>query len=181
MALVVGYGCDALLSLPVATIRRIFGGVILAQLVVVGCGFVVAGWFGLTIAPVDVVRVGLMITATIRVILADYHGDVVGWIGADDCGDCCATFSGATTEALIETTPLTQTLQQQVPLGARFAVVSAPLEYLLAPNYNAMLGVASVHSYNNFFTPYYQRLIQQLGGKMTVYGKLNRAIAPKLC
>jgi hypothetical protein len=80
--------------------------------------------------------------------------------------------------ALIRTTPLTQTLTQSVPTGARFAIVSPALEYLLAPNYNAVLGIASVHSYNNFFTPYYQRLITQLGGKITVYGKLNRAIAP---
>ncbi len=178
MVLVVAYGCDALLSLPVATVRRILGWLILAQLVVVGCGFIVAGWFALPIALWDVARVGLVVVSTLGLYWRVTPVMLWGALTLTIAVTAAPLLVVQPRSALITTTPLTQTLQQQVPTGARFAIVSASLEYLLAPNYNAMLGVASVHSYNNFFTPYYQRLINQLGGKITVYGKLNRAIAP---
>lgn len=178
MVLVVAYGCDALLSLPVATVRRILRWLILAQLVVVGCGFIVAGWFALPIAPWDVVRVGLVVVSSLGLYWRVTPFMIWGALTLTIAVTAAPLLVVQPRSALITTTPLTQTLQQQVPTGARFAIVSASLEYLLAPNYNAMLGVASVHSYNNFFTPYYQRLINQLGGKITVYGKLNRAIAP---
>ena len=150
----------------------------LAQLVVVGCGFIVAGWFAVPIALWDVVRIGLVIAAMVGLYWRGTPALLWGALAVTIAVTAAPLLVLQPRSALIVTTPLTLSLHQQVPTGARFAVVSVPLEYLLAPNYNAMLGVASVHSYNNFFTPYYQRLINQLGGKITVYGKLNRAIAP---
>ncbi len=178
MVLVVAYGCDALLALPVTAVRRILGWLILAQLAVVGCGFIVARWFELPIAHWDVVRVGLVVVSTLGLYWRVTPLTMWGALALTIAVTAAPLLVVQPRSALIATTPLTQTLHQQVPPGARFAIVSVPLEYLLAPNYNAMLGIASVHSYNNFFTSYYQRLINQLGGKITVYGKLNRAIAP---
>ncbi len=178
MVLVVAYGCDALLALPVATVRRILGWVICVQLLVVGCGFIVARWFDLPIAPWDGVRIGLVIATTIGLCWRVTPMKLWVALAITIAVTAAPLLVVQPRSAMIETTPLTQVLHRQVPQGARFAIVSVPLEYLLAPNYNAFLGVASVHSYNNFFTSYYQRLINKLGGKITVYGKLNRAIAP---
>ena len=178
MALVVAYGCDAFLALSRVALRRILGWVILAQVVIVGVGGIVAVWFALSIAPWDVVRIGLVIATTVGLYWRGTPVLLWGALAVNIAVTAAPLLVLQPRSALIVTTPLTQSLHQQVPIGARFAIVSAPLEYLLAPNYNAMIGVASVHSYNNFFTPYYQRLINQLGGKITVYGKLNRAIAP---
>jgi len=178
MVLVVAYGCDALLGLPVAQVRRVFGWVIIAQCMVVGGGFMVARWFDLPIASWDMVRIGLLIMTTIVWYWRQTPLTTWGALVISVLVTAAPLFVAQPRSALIRTTPLTQTLGQSVPTGARFAIVSPALEYLLAPNYNAVLGIASVHSYNNFFTPYYQRLITQLGGKITVYGKLNRAIDP---
>lgn len=178
MVLVVAYGSDALLRLPVTTVRRVVGWLIVAHIAVVGCGFVVAEWFSLPIGAWDVARVSLVVLSMFGLYWRPSARMLWGALFVTIAVTAAPLFVQQPRSALVKATPLTQTLQQHVPSGARFAVVAPALEYLLAPNYNAVLGVASVHSYNNFFTAYYQRLINRLGGKITVYGKLNRAIAP---
>lgn len=178
MVIVIAYGYDAWLRLSMADIRRMLGWIISAQCLLVCGGFIVARWFDLSIAPWDLGRIGLLVVTSIMLYWRPTSLMVWVALGLSVVITAVPLLVVQPRRALIHTTPLTQTLRQSVPPGARFAVVAGPLEYLLAPNYNAVLGIASVHSYNNFFTPYYQRLIQQLGGKITVYGKLNRAIAP---
>lgn len=79
---------------------------------------------------------------------------------------------------MIRQTPLTRILQRELAGGARYAIVSGQLGHLLSPNYNALLGLASVHAYNNFYPTAYVNLVTQLGGKITVYGKLNKFVSP---
>ena len=178
MTIVVAYGCDVLIGLPMARMRQVIGWVIIGQFIVVGCGIAVAGWFDLGIAPWDALRIGVIVITTLLLYWRQTPMMVWSALVLSVLVTAAPLIVHQPVQALIKETPLTRTLQQQVPSGARFAVVSGSLEHVLAPNYNALIGVASVHSYNNFFTPYYQRLIHQLGGKITVYGKLNRAIAP---
>jgi len=176
--IMLAYGWDALMTLPVSHVRRLLGWVIIGLIGVVVVGVVVGRAQGLTITIVDLLRIGVVLLAC---------GMLTWRINPLTLGSACVVCLVVTAtpligiqprNVLVHDTPLTHTLQQAVPTGARFAVVSPPIDYILAPNYNTLIGVASVHSYNNFFTPYYQRIIGQLGGKITVYGKLNRAIAP---
>ena len=80
--------------------------------------------------------------------------------------------------ALVTQSDLVTTLQDILLPGQRYAVVSAELADMLAPNFNTMHGLASVHSYHNFTSFYYQNYLRQMGGKSVTFGRLNRTIAP---
>jgi hypothetical protein len=80
--------------------------------------------------------------------------------------------------ALVKTSELVETTQQTLLPGQRYAVVSTELADILAPNFNSMHGLASVHSYHNFTSFYYQNYLRQMGGKTVTFGRLNRTIAP---
>lgn len=75
------------------------------------------------------------------------------------------------------TSPLVEKVRANLPTDSRFAVASPGLLVLL-PNFNASLGLASVHSYNSLSSRSYHTLIKELGGEMQTYGRWNGAISP---
>ena len=75
------------------------------------------------------------------------------------------------------TSPLVEKMRANMPAGSRFAFAGQGL-YTLAPDFNAELGLPSVHSYNSLSPRRYQALIQSLGGKVTGQGRRSTAISP---
>lgn len=80
--------------------------------------------------------------------------------------------------ALVQDSEIVDVIRQYVVPGSRYAVVATELADIMAPNYNATQGLASVHSYHNFTSFYYQNFLRQLGGKSVSFGRLNRIVAP---
>jgi hypothetical protein len=75
------------------------------------------------------------------------------------------------------TSPLVERVRAILPVDSRFAV-AAPGLPVLPPNLNAVLGLASVHSYNSLSSRRYHALINALGGKVQTYGRWNGSISP---
>lgn len=73
--------------------------------------------------------------------------------------------------------PLVEKVQASLPLDSYFAV-SVPGVSALPPNFNAELGLPSVHSYNSLSSKYFHTLIGALGGSVQTYGRRNWNIAP---
>jgi hypothetical protein len=80
-------------------------------------------------------------------------------------------------EQIATASPLVETVRENLPKGARFAIV-APGLTVLPPNLNSELGLASVHSYNSLSPRRYHNLINELGGQMLTYGRWNSTISP---
>ncbi len=178
VAYAVGWGADALMRVQTSAIQRTMRWIAVVMLGCVGLGVGMA-WYD-QIVPVWWHVAGLCAIVVVWWWWSRRLRDGVVVVGV-------LLSVGVTAwplmrlqlpETLIRTTTLTQLLQREVPQGARYAIVSDRLGHLLSPNYNAMIGVASVHAYNNFYPRAYTTLIDQLGGDITVYGKLNKFIAP---
>ncbi len=75
------------------------------------------------------------------------------------------------------TSPLVKSIQENLPLDSRFALTE-PTPYVLPPNLNSGLNIASIHSYNSLSPKSYHYLIKTLGGEMQTYGRFNDVIAP---
>lgn len=82
-----------------------------------------------------------------------------------------------TPENIAITSPLVEKLRANLSEGARFAVVSPNIS-LIGPNFNASLGLSSVHSYNSLSSKRYHHLIEELGGKVRSYGRWSTLISP---
>lgn len=72
---------------------------------------------------------------------------------------------------------LVDNVRANLPSDSRYAVASPGLA-VLAPNLNATLGLASIHSYNSLSSRRYHALIKALGGEVLTYGRWNGSIAP---
>jgi hypothetical protein len=72
---------------------------------------------------------------------------------------------------------LVERVRAHLPSDSRFAVTS-PGIYVLRPNLNAALGLASIHSYNSLPSRRYHSLIEALGGQFKSFGRVNIKIAP---
>ncbi|EJL58068.1 hypothetical protein PMI09_00561 [Rhizobium sp. CF122] len=72
---------------------------------------------------------------------------------------------------------LTSKIRENLPDGSRYAVVSGDLA-VLPPNFNAALGLPSIHSYDSLSPRRYQTLIKELGGDVFTYGRWNSFISP---
>ena len=75
------------------------------------------------------------------------------------------------------TSPLIEKMRANMPEGSRFAFVDHG-QYALTPDFNAELGLPSVHSYNSLSPRRYQALIQSLGGKVIGQGRRSTVISP---
>ncbi|MGO8971575.1 MAG: hypothetical protein ACLQDQ_18610 [Myxococcaceae bacterium] len=64
-----------------------------------------------------------------------------------------------------------------LPADSRLAV-AAPGVLVLPANFNAEVGLASLHTYDSLSSKRYQNLIAALGGRVEPYGRRNRFIAP---
>jgi hypothetical protein len=73
------------------------------------------------------------------------------------------------------TSPLVEAIRANLPEGSRFAWLSEPTALL--SNANATIGLATVHSYNSLSPKSYHTLIDELGGKMLIYGRHNKWIS----
>jgi hypothetical protein len=73
---------------------------------------------------------------------------------------------------------LTETMRRHLPDGSRYAVVSGAVT-AIPPNFNAAIGMSSIHSYNSLSSWRYHRLIKELGGEMFTYGRWNTVISPE--
>ncbi len=72
--------------------------------------------------------------------------------------------------------PLVESIRANLPEGSRYAVVDGlPI---LHPNFNSMLGLPSIHSYNSISAKRYHELIRSLGGEANVYGRYNDKVSP---
>ena len=78
---------------------------------------------------------------------------------------------------IARSSPLVEMVRANLPAGSRFAIADPGLS-VLPPNFNASLGLASVHSYNSVSSRHYHDLINELGGVMYTYGRRNAAINP---
>lgn len=79
-------------------------------------------------------------------------------------------------QSIATTSPLVQKIRETLPPGSRFAF--ANYGPLLPPNFNAELGIPSIHSYDSISPKRYQALIRSLGGAVIQEGRWNRGIAP---
>lgn len=70
---------------------------------------------------------------------------------------------------------LTNRIREALPGGSRYAVVG-PGVTILPPNFNANIGLRSIHSYDSLSSKRYQDLIKKLGGKVVTYGRWNDSI-----
>ena len=61
--------------------------------------------------------------------------------------------------------------------NARYAVV-APGVKALPPNFNAMIGLSSIHSYDSLSPRRYREYLHRLGGEASTYGRWNDQISP---
>ena len=75
------------------------------------------------------------------------------------------------------TSPLVEKVRSNLPKESRFAVVS-PKMSVLQPNFNSGIGLASIHTKNSLSPKHYHKLINNLGGEMKTYGRLNVSISP---
>jgi hypothetical protein len=75
------------------------------------------------------------------------------------------------------TSPLVEKIDENLPQGSRFAV-AAPTVWVLEPNFNASVGLPSVHTYNSLSSRRYHKLIEALGSEMLTYGRHNLSISP---
>ena len=80
-------------------------------------------------------------------------------------------------ENILVTSPLVENIKRSLPLHSRYAIVSSGVDYL-PPNFNAILGISTIHSYNSLSSFRYSRLINSLGGYVKVYGRRNKYINP---
>ena len=79
--------------------------------------------------------------------------------------------------AIAITSPLVETVRKNLPQGSRFAM-AAPTVWVLEPNFNASVGLSSVHTYNSLSSRRYHKLIEALGGEMLTLGRHNLSISP---
>jgi len=80
-------------------------------------------------------------------------------------------------ERIARTSPLADLMRTNLSEDSRFAI-SAPGLPTLPPNFNAGLGLGSIHTYNSLSSRYYHKLIYELGGDMSTYGRRNASINP---
>ncbi|EHP40117.1 hypothetical protein OR16_27512 [Cupriavidus basilensis OR16] len=73
--------------------------------------------------------------------------------------------------------PLEDAVRTNLPLDARYAVLSPGLASL-PPNLNAAIGLSSIHSYNSLSSRRYRTLLKELGGDASAFGRWNDAIHP---
>jgi hypothetical protein len=73
--------------------------------------------------------------------------------------------------------PMVDAVAARLPDHARF-VIAAPGTQVLPPNFNALFGLASVHSYDSLSSRRYQAFIRTLGGDTSVFGRWNDAVSP---
>ena len=78
---------------------------------------------------------------------------------------------------IITTSPLVEKVRAILPPGSRFAI-AAPGLSVFPPNFNASLGLPSIHTYNSLSSRRYHTLIKALGGEVQTYGRWNGAISP---
>ncbi len=179
LALVSAYGYDALLTSPLR--QRITKAI-------VGCllGFVVIGVMALRVAQQNEAAIEWRIVGVLGVIIVGYV--VLTWrlIPIVVVGLAVVTITYSTYPLLLQqprsavmtSSALVDLTRQTLLPGQRYAVVSAELANMLSPNFNTMVGLASVHSYHNFTSFYYQNYLRQMGGKTVTFGRLNRTISP---
>jgi hypothetical protein len=75
------------------------------------------------------------------------------------------------------TSPLVDAIGKNLPTGSRYAVAGDSIAEL-RPNFNAVIGLPSIHSYNSLSSRKYHTLIEDLGGETITYGRLNVAVSP---
>lgn len=179
LALVAAYGCDALLT---SALRQRITATI------VGCllGLGVIGVMALRVA--QQLNIGLMwnVVAVVVLIAIGYVVLTRRVIPNLVVGMALLTIAYSTyplmlhqpRTALVTQSQLVDTIQRTLRPSERYAVVSAEIADILSPNFNTMPGLASVHSYHNFTSFYYQNYLRQMGGKSVTFGRLNRTIAP---
>lgn len=69
-------------------------------------------------------------------------------------------------------------IKANIPNGSKYAIVSPNLN-IIPPNINATLNLNSIHTYNSLSSKYYHNLIEQLGGDIRTFGRLNQYILPE--
>lgn len=75
------------------------------------------------------------------------------------------------------TSPLEKAVREHLPADARYAVLSPGLR-ALPPNFNASLGLNSIHSYNSLSSYRYRDLLKELGSDNRAFGRWNDSIQP---
>lgn len=179
LALVAAYGCDALLTSP---LRRRVTMTIFACLIGVGA----IGVMALRVAQQGQIDLQWGVVAMLVVIAIGYSALTRRVMPNFVFAMAVITLVYTTyplllhqpRSAIVTQSDLVTTLQRTLQPSERYAVVSAELADILAPNFNTMHGLASVHSYHNFTSFYYQNYLRQMGGKSVTFGRLNRTIAP---
>ena len=78
--------------------------------------------------------------------------------------------------AIHRTSPLVDAVRSHLHPGERYAWVSE--QTTLPPNANATAGIATPHTYDSLSPKSYHALIEELGGKMRIFGRHNTWIAP---
>lgn len=73
--------------------------------------------------------------------------------------------------------PLTKAVAARLHDNARYAV-AAPGVKALPPNFNAMIGLSSIHSYDSLSPRGYREYLHRLGGEASTYGRWNDQISP---
>ena len=179
LALLAAYGCDALLT---SAHRQYVAKTIIGCLIGVGA----IGVMALRVAQQTASAVAWPIVAVLGVIAVTYIVLTRRLLPVVVVGLAVVTIAYSTyplllqqpRSALVKSSPLVDTTRQTLLPGQRYAMVSAELADILSPNFNTMQGLASVHSYHNFTSFYYQNYLRQMGGKTVTFGRLNRTIAP---
>jgi hypothetical protein len=179
IGMIVAYGCHALLT---STQRHHITTTVIACTV----GFVGIGGMALRVAQHTQSDFHWSVVVIFLVIVISYI--VITWrmIPNVVLGLVIITMAYSTyplllhqpRTALVTQSDLVSTVRDTLLPGQRYAVVSAELADMLAPNFNTMQQLASVHSYHNFTSFYYQNYLRQMGGKSVTFGRLNRTIAP---
>jgi hypothetical protein len=75
------------------------------------------------------------------------------------------------------TSPLVEKIRTNLASGSRYAAMDYEVS-ALPPNFNALLGLASVHTYNSLSSTRYHTLVKALGGEVMMYGRWNSVISP---
>lgn len=75
------------------------------------------------------------------------------------------------------TSPVVEAVRANLPKGTRYAVVGTPIAEL-TPNFNASIGLPSIHTYNGLMSRPYRAFIEKLGGGFDPLGKANSVIGP---
>jgi hypothetical protein len=76
------------------------------------------------------------------------------------------------------TSPLVAAVHARLPDDSRFAV-AAPGIAALPPNFNSVVGLSSIHSYDSLSSSNYQAYIKALDGRVLTYGRWNDAVSPQ--